>query len=242
MSRRLGIHALAERPDLEAAMWELRQLWPEFMLHDATADLYYDRCTTAFADLVFVVEDPDEPGVVQGRAFSVPFAARGDELPADGWDAVVRWGVEDLADGRATDEVSALEIAIRPEHRGTGLAGRLIAAMRDAGAGRGARRLVAPVRPTRTAPRAEVPVDDDGLPIDPWLRTHVRLGATIERIAPRSMVITGSLAEWRTWTGQPFDSDGPTQVEGGLAPVLVSVAQDLGVYVEPNVWVSHPVR
>jgi hypothetical protein len=28
-------------------------------------------------------------------------------------------------------------------------------------------------------------------------------------------------------------------VEGALVPVLVDVARDLGVYVEPNVWMRH---
>jgi len=55
------------------------------------------------------------------------------------------------------------------------------------------------------------------------------------------MVITGSLAQWRSWTAEPFAVDGPTLVPGGLVPVLVSQAHDLGVYVEPNVWMRHPI-
>ena len=52
-------------------------------------------------------------------------------------------------------------------------------------------------------------------------------------------LIVGTLAEWRAWTGLPFDDDGPVLVEGALSPVLVSSAQDVGVYVEPNVWIEH---
>jgi hypothetical protein len=74
----------------------------------------------------------------------------------------------------------------------------------------------------------------DGLSADPWLRTHEQLGARFVKVAPFAMTITGSLRHWENWTGRPL-RDGPNVVEGGLAPVLASVEQDLGVYVEPNV-------
>jgi hypothetical protein len=79
----------------------------------------------------------------------------------------------------------------------------------------------------------------DGLPEDPWLRVHMRAGARVDRIAPLSMVIAGTLAEWRAWTSLSFDTDGSTEVPGALAPVEVDVANDHVVYVEPNVWVRH---
>ena len=53
------------------------------------------------------------------------------------------------------------------------------------------------------------------------------------------MVIPGTLAQWREWTGLPFDTDGLVDVEGGVVPVHVDTAQDHAVYVEPHVWVHH---
>jgi hypothetical protein len=79
----------------------------------------------------------------------------------------------------------------------------------------------------------------DGLPADPWLRTHVRVGAEVIGVAPRSMTITGSLDQWRSWTDLPFDRTGPVVVPGALSPVYCDVAAELAVYVEPNVWVRH---
>jgi hypothetical protein len=80
---------------------------------------------------------------------------------------------------------------------------------------------------------------EDGLPADPWLRVHVRAGGQILRVAPASMVMVGSLADWRAWTGLPFDRSGDVIVPEALVPVHCDVEHDHAVYVEPNVWVEH---
>lgn len=81
---------------------------------------------------------------------------------------------------------------------------------------------------------------DDGLPVDPWLRVHVRAGGRIDRVCARSMVIPGTVEEWREWTGLPFDTTGPVAVPGALAPVMCEAGNGTATYVEPNVWVRHP--
>jgi hypothetical protein len=61
------------------------------------------------------------------------------------------------------------------------------------------------------------------------------------KVAPTSMVIPGTIADWRGWAGMEFAASGPTVVPGALVPVHVSLEQDHAVYVEPNVWVRHTV-
>jgi hypothetical protein len=61
----------------------------------------------------------------------------------------------------------------------------------------------------------------------------------LARIRHAAMTIAGSLAEWRAWTGLPFDISGTVHVPGALNPVHVSVENDYAVYVEPNVWIVH---
>jgi hypothetical protein len=80
---------------------------------------------------------------------------------------------------------------------------------------------------------------EDGFPYDPWLRAHERVGAEILSPAPRSMTIGGSRDEWEEWTGLQFPEDGDYIVPGALVPV--GFENGLGTYVEPNVWVRHPV-
>jgi hypothetical protein len=82
----------------------------------------------------------------------------------------------------------------------------------------------------------------DGLPQDAWVRAHVRLGARIVKVAPCSMTVSGTLAEWSRWTGLPFDQGGEVVVPGTLSPVHVSREQDHAVYIEPNLWMHHRVK
>jgi hypothetical protein len=60
-----------------------------------------------------------------------------------------------------------------------------------------------------------------------------RAGAQIVKVAPRSMVIAGTIAEWSRWTGLGFTASGAAIVPGTLSPIHVSLEQDHAVYVEP---------
>lgn len=44
----LTISALADRPDLVKAMWDMPNSWPEFMRHDPIGGLYYGNVETRF--------------------------------------------------------------------------------------------------------------------------------------------------------------------------------------------------
>ena len=57
------------------------------------------------------------------------------------------------------------------------------------------------------------------------------------RPEPESLRITGTLAEWEEWVGMPFPEDGTYTFPGGLA--TLSVADGVGSYWEPNVWMEH---
>jgi GNAT superfamily N-acetyltransferase len=242
----LEVTSLAARPELEDACWGLTELWPRFMLEDPVADLYFSDLASVAATAWVVTDGPE----TIARAFAVPVAlgpAHGrPTLPGDGWDAVVRYGWLDRLVGRAPTHLSALEITIAPAYRGWGLATRLIEVMRDAARERDLAALLAPVRPSRKAEEPDTPMADyaarireDGLPADPWLRTHVRAGGELHGVCPASMTIGAPLAAWRAWTGLPLEGSGAVHVPGALVPVHVDVAQEHAVYVEPNVWVVH---
>ncbi|MEU6716326.1 N-acetyltransferase [Nonomuraea sp. NPDC046802] len=244
----LKITTLAERPEFAPGIWDMDHTWHPFMLEDPVADLFYPLATTTLSEYVLVADDEAEPGRLVARASMTPFRSNGTELPDDGWDGVIRSGWLARARDETPDAISALEITIRRDLLGTGLSSVMLGAMREHAARLGYCELVAPVRPTMKHLEPHTPMSEyafrnraDGLPHDAWLRVHVRAGGKIVKVAPRSMVVAGTLAEWREWTGLPFDRTGTVEVPGALTPVHCDVEHDHAVYVEPNVWVSHPL-
>lgn len=248
----LIIEPLDRRPDLAPMLGNLRDVWPAFMEEDPVSTFYFAIAEQHYPEFSMVAYYADQPEVAVARSHAIPFAFGPDvgrtELPDDGWDAVVRWGWLDREVNRPPTHVSALEIVVAPAARGGGVSGRMVAAMRENVARLGFHDLFAPVRPSAKADEPHTPMSEyafrtrfDGLPHDPWLRVHVRAGARIVRVCPRSMTITGTLAEWRGWTGLPFDTTGAVEVPGALTPVHCAVEHDHAVYVEPNVWVQHRI-
>ncbi|WP_327066121.1 N-acetyltransferase [Kitasatospora sp. NBC_01250] len=241
------ITTLADRPELQAAL-SFPDNWPEFILADPVGRAFFGQLNDVFPEFTIVATNP--AGAVVAVGHSVPFALRQPEragLPPGGWDEVLLWAFRDRRLGTGPDTVSAIDVTVHTDWLGHGLSALMLAAMRENARSRGFAELVAPVRPTgkhlepatamaeyafRTRP-------SDGLPADPWLRTHVRAGGVIDSIAPCSMTVAGPLAQWRAWTGLPFDTPGPVIVPGALVPVHCMPDADAAVYTEPNVWVRH---
>jgi len=245
----LEIFTLRERPDLRPLIFasELDSVWPEFMRHDPVAQLYFaPSILDHYLDYAFAGV---AGGKVVARAFSVPFAFHIDgraELPDGGWDEVIRWAHDDRMTGRAPNVLSALEISLLPEARGGGNSRALLDAMKACAKANGFAEMFAPVRPNQKHLHPLMPMREyvdtmgaDGFPADSWLRTHFRAGARLVKIAPYSMTIVGSVAEWSRWTGMSFDRSGEVAIAGALVPVTVSLEHDYAVYVEPNVWVRY---
>jgi hypothetical protein len=141
----------------------------------------------------------------------------------------------------------ALQIVIAPECRAKGLSSGMIQRMAEIGRDHGLDTLIAPVRPTLKDRYPLVPMEryitwrrPDGTHLDPWLRTHERLGAEIVKVAPQSTSAPGSVAEWEEWAQMTFPETGAYVVPGALVPVEIDRERDEGLYVEPNVWMVHP--
>jgi hypothetical protein len=171
----------------------------------------------------------------------------------------VRWdgSVEDLPAGidgaiaRGFDEgganvLCALLIAVAPGAQGRGVSRVALEGMTAIARRHGFPDLIAPVRPSwkERYPLAPISryaawVRDDGLPLDPWMRVHARLGATVLKPEPESLRITGTVAEWEEWVGMAFPESGEYVFPQGLAPVAIDGEADVGAYWEPNVWMRH---
>ncbi|MEU6082603.1 N-acetyltransferase [Streptomyces sp. NPDC047108] len=245
----IEITALAERPALVGRLHEMTETWPRFISEDAVAGSLLPLVPEEFPEYCVVATHGDR---VVAKGLAAPFRADlpdREETPDGGWDTVLTWAFTDRRQGRAPTVASALEITVDAAYLGRGLSPRMLSGLRDAAARQGHDTLLAPVRPNAKHLEPRVPMGDyarrvreDGLPADPWLRVHVRAGGSVVKVAPASMAVSGSLAQWREWTGLPFDHDGDVDVPGALLPVRCDTAHDYAVYVEPNVWVRHRTR
>jgi GNAT superfamily N-acetyltransferase len=236
----------AERPGRLPHTASLRErVYPAFMYHDAVVDRLFGRVIAEYAEFNFYAWD-DERAEVVGVGNAVPAKWDGDaaSLPDGGLDAVVE---ARFAEGAPEPTVlCALQILIAPEYRGQGLSSRMIKRMSEIGRDHGFDTLIAPVRPNLKHRYPLTPIDRylawrrrDGTHLDPWLRTHERLGADIVKIAPESATISGTVAEWEEWTEMAFPESGAYVVSGALVPVEINRERDEGLYVEPNVWMVH---
>ena len=238
----------AERTGSQPHAPGMEGAWPAFMYHDPVLNRLFGRVIEELPELQFYAWD-DERGQVVGVGNAMPAAWDGDvaTLPDGGVDAVVEAGFAE--DAPAPTVLCALQILIAPDYRGRALSSRMLERMAEIGRDNGLDVLIAPVRPNLKHLYALVPMEryitwrrPDGTHLDPWLRTHERLGAEILKVAPESMSVPGTVAEWEEWAGMAFPETGTYVVPGALAPVEVDRERDEGLYVEPNVWMVHPPR
>lgn len=240
---------LAERPDLVSAMWRMGNDWPEFMRHDPLGDVLFGRLPEVFPQWQQLLLDDDDRVVGKVNAIPFPWDGTDDDLPEGGWDAVLERGFAAQRGGDPATAVSLLEARLSVDLLHGGRSRAMLEAMGARVVDAGMFDLFGPVRPTGKHEYPHTPMADyagatrsDGLPADPWLRVHVRMGGRIVKVAPASMVVAGTVREWREWTGLPFDEGGEVVVPFACNPVHVDLAQGHAVYVEPNVWVHHDLR
>ncbi|GGS35153.1 hypothetical protein [Actinokineospora fastidiosa] len=235
-----------ERPDLKkAAVAALRGEWPAFVLHDAVSTTHRQAVGEYFARYdVMLVEDGEV------LALAVAVALRWDGVVStlpDGYDGALVAAVTEHESGVAPDTVCLMSATVRPDRARGGLAGVMLTALRERAADAGLTRVIVPVRPTLKARYPLTPMADfhrwtraDGLHLDPWIRTHQRLGAEILAPAPNSMVVTGTVGEWEDWAAMAFPQSGHYVVPGALDLVEIDRERDHGVYRETNLWMRHP--
>lgn len=239
----MRVFTYAERPDLAARTGEVEDTFAEFMGHGEVAVRHWGKLREQLPELQLVLWD-EEPDVVVGHARTMP-AREAEGLPGGIDDILETW----FGDGPRPepDVLSAMVAVVSRSRRGEGLSRLLIEAMRDLARRGGFSSLIAPVRPTWKGRYPLIPLEryawwtrEDGLPFDPWLRVHARLGAELREVCPESMRIEGTRDEWEQWAGMRFPDDGDYVVPGALVPV--TFADGRGVYVEPNVWMRHSVE
>ncbi len=248
-TKKWTVQTRRERPELaEIFHVQKERIWAEFMFHDVYSNkLWHPYVTEVFDDhQLYLLNEEDDPIAV---AQSIPLSWDGtmNDLPV-GWNDCLVRGAADYEAARPANTLSALEIAIQPEYHGQGISYRMIEILRTHAEACDLQAVIVAVRPSWKMRYPLTPMEryvrwqqEDGAPFDPWLRAHWRSGGEILKVAHPSMVVEGSAEEWEEWTGMRFPESGDYVVADALVPVQIDREMNIGRYVEPNVWVHHPI-
>ena len=134
-------------------------VWPEFMLHDSTANALWDHLYDDFAEFQLCLLGPDGAIVAGCNASPLAWDGTDDGLP-DGWDDQFRRAIDGLLAGTQPGALGALQIVVRPDVQGSGYSSVMLAAMRANAAAHGFRALIACVRPSRKVEHPQVPIEE----------------------------------------------------------------------------------
>jgi hypothetical protein len=242
----VSVVTAAARPDLADRADELTSVsLPEFLKHGDVSSKWWPSLYELHADLQLVLYDEETDEVLgEGNTIHCRWDGTVSGLPG---------GVDDVIEQAFTSELEpntlcALYVHVIGLHQGRGLSRAALRAMGRFAVERDLGSLIVPARPTWKSRYPLVPMDRyaywtraDGLPFDPWLRTHVRMGAELLAVAPESLRITGRVAEWEEWTGMAFPESGDYVIPRGQVLLRIDHETDVGVYVEPDVWLRHPL-
>jgi hypothetical protein len=241
------LFTVADRPELVAEGIPSEQVWPEYNLHGEITHRLWPRLYADFPQFQFGLYD-DATGELVAEAHTVPCWWDGNAVSlSSGVDETLQAAFERFDTGGAVNTLCAMAAEIPPRSRGRGLARTLLQGMRTLAEESGLEHLIAPVRPSMKDRYPITPIERyvtwrrrNGQPFDPWMRVHAALGARIGPTLPRSLHVTGSVAEWESWTDMAFPGSGEYVFPSGLAPLTIDREADTGDYWEPNVWMLHP--
>lgn len=221
--------------------------WPEFMMHDIYIAKYWWDILIRYPEYQYILLD-DSSGKVLGLGNSFPLIWNDSlqDLPETGLDGAIKRCHDDIEQSIRPNFQCAFQIIVDKSLHGTRFSYEVVKAMIQIGRNMGLETLVAPVRPNQKSRYPLTPIekyaawiDENGNPFDGWMRVHTKLGAEIVKVCPESMLVEGSVADWEKWTEMKFPESGRYVIPGALNPIKIDRENDLGEYIEPNVWMAH---
>lgn len=219
--------------------------WPEFMLHwncSAWSHLF----STFDNYQILIIEDNN----IMAFGHTIPFYwdKNLNTIP-NNLKILVERAVQNYKNGFKPNILLALAAVVSKDYLGRGLSFEIVKEMKNIALKNDLGKLIVPVRPTLKPKYPLISIDTysnwkrhDGLPFDPWLRVHKKLGGVIFKTSDECMTITGNVKEWEKWTGLKMPSSGKFIVEGALNPVNIDIDSNIGKYSDPCIWIKYQVK
>jgi hypothetical protein len=225
-----------------------KNAWPEFIQHDRVVVKNWPRLYSDFSDFQFAaISGNDILGV--GNSVPINWVGEFNNLPAGGLDWAMAKAVDDHMTGLTPNLLIGVQILLYPDLRNRGLSYDFLECMKRIARNCGFEHIALPLRPIFKHLYPLIPMEEyivwtnqKGEPFDPWIRVHMKAGGKIISVCPESMTIQGKINEWQDWTGLSFQNSGLYIIEKALSPVYIDLEEDLGEYIESNVWIIHSTQ
>ena len=214
--------------------------WPVFLNEDPFVKKYWRQIYKVYPEyqLLFKI-DSEYVGV--GNSAPIYWNGNIDDLPS-GFDEAIKTIIEE---NKKPNTLCGLAAVISKEHLGKRISFTIINNFKKLTKSHGYSNLILPIRPTLKSQYPTIPMNNyinwekNNLPFDPWLRVHIKIGGEILKVANPSMIVRGTVSDWQKWTGMYFGESNRYIVQGALNPINIDLENNLGEYIEPNVWVLH---
>jgi hypothetical protein len=242
----LQFELTSARPWTDEQMNELfAEGFPDFIIGDQEVKHHIGRVRDLFGEYNIVLVDADSEPVATGWGVPLSWSGETTDLPAT-FARILARSLEANDSSDVADTFVICGAVVHPARKGSGVAQALIHALIDVAAIHSLPKVIAPIRPTlkHLYPLQSIDayakwVRGDGLPWDPWLRLHVRIGGEVIDLAHEAQTIVGTISQWEEWSGLELPESGRYVIPNGMAPLHIDNSADLGTYVEPNIWVRH---
>lgn len=235
----------SQRPALRKAMNLIHHdTWPRYFAGSPVLARHWEQLYSHFPTYQFcLLDETDDVACV---ANGIPLYWNGDPATVpSGWDEGVELAFRQHAEGVAPNTILGLAGIVASHCQGLGLANKIVEGFRALAKMHGLDHFLGPVRPVgMTDDGMDVHAwakacDENGEPLDFWLRVHMRLGARALGVADRSQRVEGTPEQWHEWTGQPIEQSGQYRLPDTLQPVDIDLQAGTGHYYDPSIWVGH---
>lgn len=232
---------------VESTINIFEQAYPKFLAHGVWAEPDSLALFEIYPEFQFgLVEATTQRMIAQANCLPLAWESRFDELPEEGCDWALVKGFEDREQNRKPNALCLVSISILPEYQGKNLSPYMIGYMKELAQSRGLSSLIMAARPSLKSLYPLTPIeryitwrDKKGLLFDPWLRVNIKQGAKIAGICFKSTTIIDTIVGWENRVGMRFPETGDYIIPKGLVPVKIDYPNNMGTYIEPNVWLYY---
>jgi hypothetical protein len=226
----------------------MRCVWPRYLIEKSDleetphkTELSDDELASRFS-MWGIRRKADGKLVAFASAVLIPIDLNAKSYSDSGWG----FALEAYYSKERPNCLCLLSANVDPNLRNLKFSYALLEAAKELAVDFGFNTVLAPVRPTQKSKFLEMPMDEyiekksrEGEIFDPWLRTHVKLGGEILNVCSQSVIVKATLSKWQEWLGHPIQNTQDLQLPMGLSLLKVDAANNIGFYVEPNIWVRY---